>query len=56
MSMAKAAAPTQKADIYSFAIILHEMLTRRGPFGILDVENTLTGKGVARVCRVCAHL
>lgn len=29
---------TQKADVYSFAIILYEILGRRGPFGVTKYE------------------
>lgn len=36
---------TPKADIYSFAIILHEILTRKGPFAILDPQNDMYMQG-----------
>ncbi|KAK0395012.1 hypothetical protein QR680_001063 [Steinernema hermaphroditum] len=38
---------SQKGDVYSFAIILHELLTREGPFAILGAPGSTEPRGSA---------
>lgn len=40
---------TQKGDVYAFGIILHEILTRQGPFQIFAKSDTQVPEIVARV-------
>lgn len=36
---------TQKGDVYSFGVILHEILSRKGPYDIYRDDCSLSAKG-----------
>jgi guanylate cyclase len=46
----------QKGDVYAFAIILHEIICREGPWGINNADDTITPKEIIqRVKETCLH-
>ena len=40
---------TQKGDVYSFAIIIHEIITRQGPFYLQNVDLSPRGEQILQV-------
>ena len=45
---------TQKGDTYAFAIILHEIIAREGPFGI-NADDDLTSREIVQRVKDCAQ-
>lgn len=43
MELDRLARGTQKGDVYSFGIIVHEIITRQGPFFLGDDERSPRG-------------
>lgn len=43
MELDRPARGTQKGDVYSFGIIVHEIITRQGPFFLGDDEKSPRG-------------